>query len=61
MWKEIEKLTKFKMEYELPHPHITIYKQKENVGIGLNRKEDLEKLSLKKSNYISELGKTLCL
>ena len=55
MWQEIKKLCNFKLSYIPPIPHITIYKQKENVGIGLNRYEDLEKLSQKKSNNLSEL------
>ncbi|MDA3836302.1 MAG: hypothetical protein PF542_01635 [Nanoarchaeota archaeon] len=31
-----------------PEPHVTIYKQLENFGIGLNSKDDLEKYSIKK-------------
>jgi len=55
MWKEIEKICNFKLNYLPPIPHVTIYKQEENVGIGLNKQEDLEKLSQKKSNKLSEL------
>ncbi len=42
-----------KINFDFPEPHITLYKQKENAGIGLNKKEDLEKYSVKRFNRIS--------
>jgi hypothetical protein len=41
------------IKFDSPTPHITLYKQKENTGIGLNKKEDLKKYSIKKFNNIS--------
>ncbi len=40
------------LDFDFPEPHITLYKQEENAGIGLNKKEDLRKYSIKKLKSI---------
>jgi hypothetical protein len=49
----IENNYNIKLNLSLPESHITLYKQKENVGIGLNERGDLDKYSIKKTNSLN--------